>query len=341
MSETTTPKPEIIPPHKSRPNLVLPAPIASAAPVVAPAPVATPIDDRPDKEPLPSNFMLCFPILERLRQIGAQVMTRPEKAAVHARIKKVREHIFALQQGLPVVDIDQNQARVERARHIGSAEVKRNERLAQLKDAIDRNVWLPIYPERTLAEPLVNFLAEPEAVSIIVSLRRALAAYEIGLLKNFNLLNPRQRQAEFKIALNSRPSDELVQTIREESVLFASEHYSAIRSHKAAELQERFDTTVKPRLKLFLNSGLLHVTEQKLAAIVAEAEFFETNGNAPWHETAASKRFDPTLAELKHALASLTNPRPVAYAATGHTLPSAETALQTIFALSVLPELVE
>ena len=98
---------------------------------------------------------LCFPILERLRQIGAQVMTRPEKAAVHARIKKVREHIFALT-GFARRRHDQNQARVERARHIGSAEVKKNERLAQLKDAIDPNVWLPIYPERTLAEPLVN-----------------------------------------------------------------------------------------------------------------------------------------------------------------------------------------
>jgi hypothetical protein len=334
--------------HKSEraPGLVLPNPQLPLVENVVFAPSApTMIDDESDKEPLPSNYMKCFPILERLRQIGLAAKTHAEKHAVHLRFKKVSEHCHRLQVGEPPIEANHQTERVERAAHIATAEKNRNERLALLEAALSKDVWTPIIPEKVLSAPLIDFLATDEAQQIIIKLRRALATYEISMLKTPLLwLAPLARKAEHRLALSygSHPTDEVVQRIVDETGLMASENFALLSNHKRAELRDLFTMNVLPLVKMLLNSALLFITEAKLAAIAHEAEFFETHGNVPWQATPASERFNPVLGELKHRMDTLKNGRPAHYANLGdNSPPPAECELQSVFGVPTLPPAIE
>jgi hypothetical protein len=326
----------------SRKSLVLPDPVLPGSQQREPGQLPVP-DDTPDKEPLPTNYMLCFPIRARLLEMLRTSRNPGQQAALRSRLLKLATHINELQNGPRYPEIDLNKLRAAQGAAIGGSEQARQTRLARLASTkADPNYWAIlsiIIPDRELEDVWADFICGQDAQDKIIQLRDAQINYEMAFLEHWSILNPLSREKERQRAVISNPSKEALQKILEEEYMFASKNFRLIASAKAAQLHGLWHETVKPKTVTLLEDAVLFLNERKLSALAEEAELLKAHGAVSTGKSALARRYDDFLASVNHYLNALVKPPHggTPMPSIGFTALPVEGALQSIFATPILP----
>jgi hypothetical protein len=316
------------------PTLVLPKPPVLQSRVV---PVAAPIDDaEPDKKPYPENYIECITILKVMRGMLMATRNQEQKLGFIRRIVELSNHVNLLQSGPKPMPLDNNKENAERGRFLSSRRQQHAKRRENLI-AADANIFWPIIPEKSLPGIYIAALTEPLIMQAIDAARKSSRDFEVAWLDAYTFLAPTIIKKEHRLKLQSNPSADEMAEIEMEANYMNGEHFSTLARIKCNELRKIHNESRRPAIRSVLTLVRNFVESAKQQIIGEEKKFCATH-SVPYSPTAASKKFDPQLAELDHALKQLDFVSQTPGLAIGNTAPAIETALQTIFGIPVVPK---
>lgn len=283
---------------------------------------------------LPSNYMECFKVIDALKA-KLPARTRLEQKMKAARIKRVSQHIFNLQQVPTCEATPQEYLRAQGARLTQGARI-RGESADKHKAAITANAWtsMPVTPAAHV-DPIIQAALDDDGIKAkIASIRPTLARYNLLFLENWNICNPRQRLKEIQYAITSHLDYEAAREFTDESVRLSHPHARSIAQSAAAMLITYYDSNCKPGLVALLASVIAHIETTQEHAKELEKEFFESLGEKP-EETRVSRKYDAILKNLREHFDRIANPSAVFHIAPTAPHPDI-TQLTTLFGLQIV-----
>ena len=256
----------------------------------------------------PNNLPECFALLRQWEPCTryCEHDRQPEKRAKFQWVKRLKKHVFEMQNGQPQKPFDHMANSLRRGKAIFTGYDNRKRMTAAMKSAIENNFdGEPIFPTKDIAPELENFLES--SFETVLKIKLAIAKYSIERFESFIYFNPQTRQEEIKAALLNNPTHEQVQQFLAETSIIESTHFKTISSSKKSQVSKLFNETVRPLLVQLIEDARQYVSRCKESAINYEKGCFEF-AEVAYEPTAISRRYDKTLTALNHAASNISEP---------------------------------
>lgn len=252
----------------------------------------TPAVELPNE--LPKGLMESFDLLRQVDSRPAK--TRQEHQQKEADLKRLKKHIFDMQQGLPTLHDSQVKGHFHAVERLATGHKRRIDRIAAIQAFLNTPPVLPQSRGLTLGDdPKAVLLDDAELQRLTIEPRAVQLLAEALELMSYPLCYPRSRIEEINHELPNADLDE-IRRLKSE----LQELHSPASEQVAASARLQVENHFQPAFELqrpLLARAIARATELRDQARAEEKAFF-ARFNLPWKATPLSLRFDALLSEV-------------------------------------------